>query len=343
MLCGVQVGVGRDADGFKSPETSYTIRYPEFSTDYERWSVRQTGVYHQYDMITHQGTWVLFNPTPKSQAHCKIAEMMRGQQKEALGDPFWLHSVLFSTYLPAWRMYFADLEARFLDISTPVFGTNIEEPLGLGFNELQSLTQLISRLHVSTANLDSALNLIDECSELYKSHSQPVEAQNGYHTLKNISRQCRSNAQNAKQLEKRINSISQLLTDTVLFRDQVVAKEQNQNMIQLNKSAVFITTLTLLYLPASFIATFFGMNFFDMDKESNSIIVTPMIWIFVVSTVVLTGATFSIYHWLLNHDGKMYQRLMPKFIAFPRWSTQTLRMSLTDVSNRDVEMHAYQA
>lgn len=44
------------------------------------------------------------------------------------------------------------------------------------------------------------------------------------------------------------------MTESLSFQDQMLAKHQNDSMLQLNKTAVFMTTLTLVYLPSSFIA-----------------------------------------------------------------------------------------
>ncbi|RGP76505.1 zinc transport [Fusarium sporotrichioides] len=94
--------------------------------------------------------------------------------------------------------------------------------------------------------------------------------------------------------------ITQLLANTLSFREQSLAKAQNTTMLRLNKSAVFITTLTLLYLPPSFVATFFGMNFFDLDEGAHQIVATPMIWIYVLCSAALTVGTFVFYHILLD-------------------------------------------
>ena len=57
-----------------------------------------------------------------------------------------------------------------------------------------------------------------------------------------------------KDLQKLAEKNTQLLANTLSFREQLYAKAQNDNMLRLNKSAVFITTLTLFYLPASFVS-----------------------------------------------------------------------------------------
>jgi Mg2+ and Co2+ transporter CorA len=65
---------------------------------------------------------------------------------------------------------------------------------------------------------------------------------------------CRAYVRVADFLQQRAQKITQLLANTLSFREQLYAKVQNDSMLRLNKSAVFITTLTLLYLPASFVA-----------------------------------------------------------------------------------------
>lgn len=54
------------------------------------------------------------------------------------------------------------------------------------------------------------------------------------------------------------------------------------------------------------------MNFFDLDQESHRIVSTPMVWIYVVSSAMLTLATFSVYHWVLRHDDAVVTRMSPK-------------------------------
>ena len=54
------------------------------------------------------------------------------------------------------------------------------------------------------------------------------------------------------------------------------------------------------------------MNFFDLDQNAQRIVGTPMIWIYVVSSVMLTVVTFSVYYWVLHHDSPVVNRMQPK-------------------------------
>lgn len=163
--------------------------------------------------------------------------------------------------------------------------------------------------------LSHSVEILDELDRFFNGtpEGSPSTASNvgATQALQNFRRHCLANSRNAVYLQQRIRATARLLSDTLSFRDQIVAKEQNGTMLQLNKSAVFITMLTLMYLPASFVASFFGMNFFDYDNDSGDLVGSPMIWIFVLATLGLTAMTFLSYYWLLKHDGRIFSKLAP--------------------------------
>jgi hypothetical protein len=68
-------------------------------------------------------------------------------------------------------------------------------------------------------------------------------------------RECAGYTRVAECLHQRAQKITQLLANTLSFREQLNAKVQNNTMLKLNN---LITTLTVLYLPASFVAV--GVN-----------------------------------------------------------------------------------
>ncbi|KAJ5734611.1 Mg2+ transporter protein CorA-like/Zinc transport protein ZntB [Penicillium manginii] len=312
-------------------EISYTLRYPEYKASGE-WTTRQTGIYHQLDVSNSRNLFIIFNPTPRSKVHCEVERVLRDQSMLIKSEPFWLHQTLFSLYSPSWRDYIRSLERRFLPIANTAFATFIDEPLRLNYDNLSALSNLEIRfLQISTI-VESTTETIDGLCQLFDELSRPnSEAQN----LRNICRKCLVSSRTATNLKNRVQIMARLLSDTLLLRDQMVANQQNTNMFQLNKSAVFITTLTLLYLPASFMATFFGMNFFDLDQEKNRIVGSPTIWIFIVASTVLTAITFLFYYWLLHRDGTVFRKLMPKV---PDLKIQTLRRQWTNLTQGDVEL-----
>ena len=169
-------------------------------------------------------------------------------------DLFWLHRVLFTAYFPTWREYIAVQEQRFLPLAGSAIATFIDGPLGLGYDSLSTLNGLQTRFLEVPAILASATDILDELCTVISSCSAISTNHPGVQFFKNHRRKCIANSHNASHLQERTHIVSKLLADTLLFRDQVLAKEQNTNILQLNKSAVFITTLTLVYLPSSFLA-----------------------------------------------------------------------------------------
>lgn len=77
------------------------------------------------------------------------------------------------------------------------------------------------------------------------------------------------------------------------------------------------------------------MNFFAMDQPNSRIICTSMIWIYLISTAVLTGITVIFYYWLLQHDGVLFWRLAPK-VRTPDWGLLVRRF--TKLDQQDVDM-----
>lgn len=69
------------------------------------------------------------------------------------------------------------------------------------------------------------------------------------------------------------------------------------------------------------------MNFFDYDSGSSSIVGTSMVWIYVVSSALLTTATFLFYYWLLHRDGTVFRKLVPKVRATPDWKLLPRRLT----------------
>lgn len=299
---------------------AYTIRYPEYKPSDEEWTIRQSGIYHRLNRKTKQSLYIVFNPTPNSKLHQALLSTL--QFNDSKRSPFWLHQTLFATYVPAWRHYIASLERRFLPIANTAAATYINEELRIGHGHLSSLISIQKDFLQIPTILEAAGDVLTELNALVSSDATDTQK------LKNTQRQCETYSRTATHLQQRVQITAQLLADTLLFRDQVLANEQNGNMLQLNRSAVFLTTLTLLYLPASFLTvsprlyqhyhestdvtkSFFGMNFFAMDQQDNTIIGTPMIWIFVVSAILLTVATFIMYNWLSSHEA-FFRTMAPK-------------------------------
>lgn len=127
----------------------------------------------------------------------------------------------------------------------------------IGYDNLSTLVSLQNHFLQAPAILGHAIDTLKELYVLLDEHLQLralPETRQLTAQLRNQYSNCRAYTRTATYLQQRTQATATLLSDTLSFRDQVVAKEQNGTMLQLNKSAVFITMLTLFYLPASFVA-----------------------------------------------------------------------------------------
>ena len=62
-----------------------------------------------------------------------------------------------------------------------------------------------------------------------------------------------------------------------------------------NLNVLRLTIVSLIYLPASFVATLFGANFFVFNTDSNGLIIGSNVWILAVAWLILTCFTFILY------------------------------------------------
>ena len=100
------------------------------------------------------------------------------------------------------------------------------------------------------------------------------------------------------------------LTNMLDLQNQANSDRISTRMLRLTRESVddnvtvrVITVCTLIYLPASFMATFFGMNFFEFRSDIDSLRISPNFWIYVAATIPLTLVTVGAWYlFKLRHD-----------------------------------------
>lgn len=294
-------------------EIAYTMRYPELKPMRNDWVVRQTGIYHKFDATTSQNTYVLLNPSPDAKVKKQAEHNLLHCYQTIENNPLWLHMMFQEICLPNWRLYNASLEREFLPMADTAAHTFIEELTESQYSHLTDLADLENRFLqtsiILTASQDVLDCLVTFCADLKDlSTACEKQIQISKRRFRHSQRVCAANHRTAAYLHQRSRTTAQLLANALSFREQLESRAQNSSMLSLNRSAVFITTLTLLYLPPSFIATFFGMNFFDLDTDTGRIVGSSMIWIFILSSCILTVVTFIVYRLLLG--GNMHARII---------------------------------
>jgi Mg2+ and Co2+ transporter CorA len=216
----------------------------------------------------------------------------------------------------------------------------VEELSETEYHHLPKLTYLESRLvqipFLLAASNDILAELLSLCQDVCRSADEHLH-ESARITMVQFNQQksyCEVYSRVAQCLHLQAQKITQLLANTLSFREQSLAKAQNTTMLRLNKSAVFITTLTLLYLPPSFVATFFGMNFFDLDEGADQIVATHMIWIYVLCSAALTVGTFVFYHILL--DRTIFGRVAARVFMFKTFVKRKAKKIPCDMGHESV-------
>jgi len=109
-------------------------------------------------------------------------------------------------------------------------------------------------------------------------------------------------------LEKRIRGVLEMLAVALNLKNQITAAENqataveiNQGMLHLTQDTVddsatvrVVTLVTLIYLPASFIASILGMNLFsfqDQTKPGSGFQISSEFWVFIALSAPLTLLT----------------------------------------------------
>uniref|UniRef100_A0A4E9DYZ5 Uncharacterized protein n=1 Tax=Gibberella zeae TaxID=5518 RepID=A0A4E9DYZ5_GIBZA len=300
-------------------EVVYSIRYPELKSNPDNWVIRHTGIYQKFITEACQSLIIIFNPLPDSKFNQNAKDWIFKNPKTAKSHRFWIHEHLFHTYLSQWRCYNAYLERTLIPIANDGISSFIEDLTEADYEHLPSLAYLESRLLeipvLISASDDVLVGLCSLCQDRRYNTGTRARgiARASQSQFEQFRRNCAAYTRVSYCLQRRAEKITQLLTNTLSFREQFNAKAQNETMLRLNRSAIFITTLTLLYLPPSFVATFFGMNFFNVDEDTNQTTVTPMIWIFVLCSIILTVGTFVYYRFLL--DRNLFRNMGPRYTA----------------------------
>lgn len=106
-------------------EISYQLRYMENNRrlNGDPWSLRQTGVYHQYSGGGDDDTknlWVLLHPVRESVVCSRLESAAFSDLgvEEMKFNPMRLHLLIFSSYIDNWRLYLHDITRQFLMLAS---------------------------------------------------------------------------------------------------------------------------------------------------------------------------------------------------------------------------------
>lgn len=100
------------------PETTYVLKYPEQRRkidDKVQWSIRQTGIYQQYNIKTKQSTWVLIFSNREAGTRKELLRRLdpsycADSNETIMSHPLGIHIFLFQSRMDNWRLYISHFE-----------------------------------------------------------------------------------------------------------------------------------------------------------------------------------------------------------------------------------------
>ncbi|OCK91162.1 uncharacterized protein K441DRAFT_642086 [Cenococcum geophilum 1.58] len=283
-------------------EMQYVLSYVEEVRRHGsiKWTMRQIGVYHRYSSAEDKSLWILLFNRPNSVVQKRLETMI-----ENCSGFRHIHLTILSAYFENWRWYLNDLGndletivdiALTLDFTKPEHYTHGSALLSKLQHLQDKVLQVSARLKATKTTL-STLKEVNDSSFAPASDKQDVESFGG--EIKIYETQVTGHLVSLELLQKRSQETLKMLGVALSLRIQATALGINNNMLSLTQDAVddsatvrVVTVVTLVYLPASFVASLLGTNLFVFQTiQGSGFQVSAQFWIFIVITIPLTILT----------------------------------------------------
>ncbi|KAH6682672.1 hypothetical protein B0J14DRAFT_673055 [Halenospora varia] len=304
-------------------EISYQLRYMENNRRLhgDPWSLRQTGVYHQYSGRGDDDTknlWVLLHPVNESVVCSRLESAASSDLgvEEMKFNPMRLHLLIFSSYIDNWRLYLHDITRQFLMLEDKLMTSKLRER-ELNFETLQTLSHLAGKLIPIPAILQASASTIVSIREMNErlrkldrerplSQVELLRMDKTEHHLYVTESRLKGYLAGFQVLHGRIENLKKFLADGLNLQNQDIAAEANGHLLTLTKDTVddsatvrLVTFVTLIFLPATFISGLFGSNLFSFDPNTSNFKTSRQFWIWIVATLPLTFLTIGFWKYTI--------------------------------------------
>ncbi|KAF2676498.1 hypothetical protein K458DRAFT_468506 [Lentithecium fluviatile CBS 122367] len=262
------------------------------------WSFRQTGVYHRYSARDHCNRVALLHPSDEALSQSRLDDYAQSSCRIALAThPLNVHLVVLSSYLISWQDHIESLASELeqiipdcsqrrhidvVDTSAP-HATPLIDP-----DRLQTLRHIeykivckACRCLRSTITIVQTLMTVNSAVANINPHLGQ-ESQSIYMELQQFEQRLECHINAAEILAQRVQATLGLLTNLLDVENQAISNKINTRILRLTRDSVddnatvrVITVCTLIYLPASFMASFLGMNLFDFGVDDGAFRTSP--------------------------------------------------------------------
>ncbi|CZR50160.1 uncharacterized protein PAC_00032 [Phialocephala subalpina] len=304
----------------ESYDIQYLISYVEQSNGIgsRSWTMRQVGVFHHFVPSGPGSLWIILHAKPNTRLQQRMEAALSQWQKSSSRPQVWhlMHLLVLSTYLNNWRWYLRSLSEEFEKIADIVLTLDFSKPreYAHGLQMLLQLQHLEDKVLPLAPRFRASLATVQRLKEMNslfnkRGFCSGTEFRHLANETTKYESQLKAHWQSVELLEKRAQEILKPLSVALNLKNQATVVEISNNMLSLTKDTVddsatvrVITVVTLIYLPASFVASLLGTNLFVFQGPNGSgFTVSGQFWIYVVLTVPLTILTIGSCDW--RHGG----------------------------------------
>ncbi|PMD43573.1 hypothetical protein L207DRAFT_300392 [Hyaloscypha variabilis F] len=276
-------------------DTGYILKHVEGKPGSQiPWSIRQMGIYQSYSTSTKTSSSLLLQSSARVQKF--IFDLAQDGGITQLSNHWThLHEIYLGTMSSGWTDYIKLLDEKVSDIENDVRFTRREMPSRVTFTTLQHLSKysdlLIRILHALQLNI-SILERLSETA--IRRQNLDVESSSAhYEAFQDSLRTCLTEQHFLKHHAGLVlncaQEITALVRNIVTLADSDVMLTLTQKTIQEAQTMKTITFVALIYLPASFVATFLSMGFLHIESVEGTmrLNVSKDMWFFLILTVPL--------------------------------------------------------
>ncbi|OOF94503.1 hypothetical protein ASPCADRAFT_397324 [Aspergillus carbonarius ITEM 5010] len=328
-----EMKVKQRADG--SYDMQYLLTYADEYKAYgsTKWTIRQIGVFHRYKPSGGGNLWIFLHAKPNTKLQQQFEAKLTECPSTLGQDWFSLHSLVLSSYLVNWRWCIRGLGDQLENSADIALTRDLSKSDGIDQNVLlellkpQHLGDVILPLSSWMGVAQATISKMQEINTLL--YTKGFSTENNYDRVSGDLASYKVNLEghlrSVRVLERKAQGISDLVGSKVTFDKEITNKftiiaviiDINQSMLKLtdegfddNATVKVVTLVTLIYLPASFVATILGMNLFDFASEKLSI--SRQFWIFIVLAVPLTLLTLAMWYFVTQRQLRNRQKMKSK-------------------------------
>ncbi|KAF2111930.1 hypothetical protein BDV96DRAFT_580879 [Lophiotrema nucula] len=235
----------------------------------EPWSIRQLGIYHQHNPDLGSDTFIVLNPTTSFQKRLKDAQVKMG------AAPVWrdIHMLALSHATWQWRWYLTYWESKLSQLTSKAHvsriqgrpKTDVMPVVTIEYSDFQDVQVIHDRMNIAKYIFSSNVRICEK----YQGHLY------GSPNVDLLLDELKLQGSRVDNLLERTRSGSGLMQDIISFRGLDALRNSSENSNEMarlaeidSKNMVKLTTksqkdagtlkkitlLTMIYLPASFVA-----------------------------------------------------------------------------------------